>query len=380
MVFGVFSLINYIFPYFMWSSSGSATSTAARFIGGSLSFILLMKEYWPKNLRRYLSHYWFFTLLYCLPFLTTYTLLENQGTYNWIVTASLVVLLLSVLVDWLNFAIILALGVLLGVAFYVFINGSITLHFNNTTLIWICYMYAFSTIIGLLFSRRRERLQEERIKAMKFMGGAIAHELRTPLAAIDMNCQLILENSQFTDKGVRTIKRIAENSQAIIDNLLTKMTDQKQLTIQTLDLNDLVQKALSHYPYNKKGLEAFETHLSTQALWIKVDEYLFIHVILNLIKNALESIERAQKGSLSLHTYERGGAIFLAVKDTGEGVSPHQKNRLFKEFFSTRKGGSGLGLFFVKNVLTKMNMTIDVASEEGEFTIMTIKCGKVRHA
>lgn len=364
----------------MWSSNGEATSTAARFIGGALSFILLMKEYWPKSLKPYLSHYWFFTLLYCLPFLTTYTLLEDQGTYNWIVTASLVLLLLSVLVDWVNFAVILALGVLSGVSFYIFLHGHISLQFDNKTLIWIVYMYSFSTIIGLLFSRRRERLQEERVKAMKFMGGVIAHELRTPLASIDMNCKLILSDETYIEKGVKNIERIAKNSQAIIDNLLAKITHQKKLTIQTLNVNDLVEKAISLYPYQKNHVHNVEKNFKDELLPIKVDEHLFVHVLLNLIKNAVESIERARKGIISIDTYLDKDTVYLVVRDTGEGVSVYQRNRLFREFFSTRKGGSGLGLFFVKNVLTRMGMSIDVESEKGDYTMMVINCGRIQNA
>tara|TARA_A100000171_G_C2136053_1_gene150342 strand:+ start:1406 stop:4078 length:2673 start_codon:yes stop_codon:yes gene_type:complete len=380
MLFGIFSLMNYIFPYFMWSYRGSfAISTGLRFIGGVLSFFLLLKDYWPEKVKPYLSHYWFLTLLYCLPFLTTYTLLENQGAYDWIVTASLVLLLLSVLVDWVNFAVILVLGITLGTLFFISLNGVIALDFDRETLLWIFYMYSLSTIIGFVFSRRREQLSEERLRTMKFMGGTIAHELRTPLASIDMNCRLIQKDPTKIDDCLESIQRISKNTQSVIDNLLTKISPRKKLIIETLELNPLIEKTLSLYESKESENIIVHKDLCVEPLYINVDEHLFVHVILNLFKNACESVKRAGKGTVRIRTYIEKDSIYLSVTDTGEGLSSSQQSLLFQEFFSTKKGGAGLGLFFVKNVLTRLDMRIEVSSQKGEFTTITINCGKMKN-
>ena len=155
-VFGVFTLLNYLLPYFMWSAINPAYTTQAlvlRSIAGTLCVILIAHEYWPSMFKRFLPLYWHATLLFCLPFASTVFLLDNQGATFWLMSMALAILLLVVLVDWLSFTVLLGLGVVMGYGFC-FLKGSLMpLQLNSENVFLAVYMYIFTTMIGLVFCR-----------------------------------------------------------------------------------------------------------------------------------------------------------------------------------------------------------------------------------
>lgn len=73
------------------------------FFSGLLAVLLLLKDSWPQKLRAWLPLYWYFTLLYSLPFFILFMLLKNEGITAWVLNFIAVSLLLSLLVDWISY-------------------------------------------------------------------------------------------------------------------------------------------------------------------------------------------------------------------------------------------------------------------------------------
>ena len=193
VTFGVCALLMYLFPFFMWSPEGSIDSVTVilRIVAAVLASGLIFSEFWAGR-EKALAFYWHFTLMYCLPFLTTYMLFKYGASLFWMMNMSLVLLFLAVLVDWLSFVILLPLGVLLGASFYVFLYGVPSISLSASEIFLFAYMCFFSTLIGLVFSRNKElqeTLEREHALALKRKAEQMSHDIRSPATALRMFCK-----------------------------------------------------------------------------------------------------------------------------------------------------------------------------------------------
>ena len=159
ILFGVFCCINYTLPYFMWEHDTPGSyhlMLYLRTLGGLACGLLIVRDKWPKSLLPYLPTFWHLTLLYCLPFTSTVMFLLTQGSVEWLINVALTIMFLIVLVDWLSFVILSALGVALGFLFYQLAIGPINLDLDFSTGYLLVYQGLFATLIGLLFARRKQ--------------------------------------------------------------------------------------------------------------------------------------------------------------------------------------------------------------------------------
>lgn len=186
--FAIFIFMGHFFYYFinLHLLSDPYESLSARIIATVLSFFLLLKNYWPKKLRSLLPAYWYITLLYSMPFFITFMALKNNAASSWMLNLLAVVVLMMLLVDWISYTVILLLGVFLAwIAYYVttpqpFVYTPGVLSYGN-----LVDTFLSSIVMGVIFSRKKEKVEQEKLQAMKLLSTNIAHELRTPLAAIN---------------------------------------------------------------------------------------------------------------------------------------------------------------------------------------------------
>jgi signal transduction histidine kinase len=103
---------------------------------------------------------------------------------------------------------------------------------------------------------------------------------------------------------------------------------------------------------------------------ILADEGQMKQIFMNLIKNAGEAMPDG--GTLTVHTRREGQMLRIEVSDTGCGISPENQQRLFREFFTTKDRGYGLGLHIVHTIVKRHGGTIEVDSKVGEGTTFTL--------
>ncbi|WP_248511554.1 PAS domain-containing sensor histidine kinase, partial [Sporosarcina sp. NCCP-2222] len=101
-------------------------------------------------------------------------------------------------------------------------------------------------------------------------------------------------------------------------------------------------------------------------------------VILNLCKNAFEAMTAG--GTLTISSDEEDGQLILSIGDTGKGMSLQQVNQVFMPFFSSKAGGTGLGLPFVLKTVEEHGGTISVESEVGRGTRFLLKFPRAANA
>lgn len=397
-LFGGFAVINYIVPYFMWSPSSNSNFELLillRLVAGLMCFLLIIKDYWHDSLTRYLPLYWQATLLYCLPFLTTFMLFDSQGETFWLLNMILAMFLLAVLVDWRSFIMILLLGVSAGYGLFACTSEAKSFFISNDTLYWVIYMCFFSVLIGILFTRRNERIAQERLGAYKIVSTSIAHEMRTPLSAMYISAQGVqkylpsllkayqiaqnnkLEIPKIDPKKLQILLDFPDNlisisrrSISIIDIFLANFgtLEKSSLTIQPISINLLINKSIDEYPFYSEYQRNLIQFDGEKDFTCNANEYLVVHVFYNLIKNSLYQIQVAGKGIIHIRLSQANGYNIVHFTDTATGIKNDEIKKIFEDFYTSTFHGTGIGLAYCKKVMHLLRGDIICRSQFGEFT------------
>jgi two-component system, NtrC family, nitrogen regulation sensor histidine kinase NtrY len=127
------------------------------------------------------------------------------------------------------------------------------------------------------------------------------------------------------------------------------------------DLNSIVESAMVLFQGRLDGI-AVSTDLAESLPAVKADAELIRQVVANLIDNAAESMEGAtvRRLRVSTRTESDGDAVVIEISDSGHGISPADKEKLFLPHFSTKGRGTGLGLAIASRIIAEHNGTIRV--------------------
>lgn len=208
--------------------------------------------------------------------------------------------------------------------------------------------------------QRRQLSHLGRVAVLGQLSGAIAHELRQPLAAILANAdaaRLYIERETIDVDELRAILTdiVAEDRRAanVLDGLRA-MHKRGDMHLQPIAPADLVREALGlvHAEIITRGVTATGT-VEPELPLVLADRVQIQHVLLNLVLNACESMsETAAAGRLlSLSASAAGGKVRFSVRDCGTGIPRHLIDQLFDPFVTTKRDGLGLGLSIARTVV-----------------------------
>ena len=96
----------------------------------------------------------------------------------------------------------------------------------------------------------------------------------------------------------------------------------------------------------------------------EADRKQLIRALSNLIKNGIQAISTSQEGEVEVTLSEHGSEIYISIKDNGKGISELEKDKIFEPYFTTKSGGTGLGLAMVKNIIHEFGGAISFTSQE----------------
>jgi signal transduction histidine kinase len=139
----------------------------------------------------------------------------------------------------------------------------------------------------------------------------------------------------------------------------------------SININDVVGSLADYYRQMVGGQIIFDTVLCSQAAYLYVDEVQFRRVLENVIQNAIDAIDTS--GHIRLTTSVAGEDIIFTCQDDGSGIAEEAQKRLFQPHFTTKVQGSGLGLANVKRIIEDYNGSVELQSEHGKGTTVTIK-------
>ncbi|HPM43447.1 MAG TPA: HAMP domain-containing sensor histidine kinase, partial [Candidatus Omnitrophota bacterium] len=223
---------------------------------------------------------------------------------------------------------------------------------------------------------RAEKMQATADMKSRLMS-TVSHEFRSPLAAIKEGIALVLEgligqiNNEQKDI-LHTAKKNVDRLNRLVENvlLLGKIESGKmEIAREDSDINQLVlETARSIYVLaSDKGID-LEIKVDEKIPKVSLDPDRITQVVTNLLSNA---IKFTSKGKITVTTKLEGDAVHVTVEDTGPGIEPQDAPKLFDTFETlggTRlaKGGTGLGLFISKDIITAHKGKIWVESTPGK--------------
>lgn len=219
-------------------------------------------------------------------------------------------------------------------------------------------------------------LESERLAELGLLTSGLAHELRNPLSTVQLNLQLLDEDLQTfparhrVGPRVQTLQREVARLRDTLDDFL-RYGGRMELDRQPLDIRNLLQD-LADFVLPQAQLARVQLRSAdlTTPLPVQGDERLLKQAILNLMINALQAM--TDGGELILKAARAGKQVTVDVIDTGPGIAPEHLPNIFRAYYSTKKGGTGLGLPMTRRIIEAHDGTIAVHSEIGKGTRFTL--------
>lgn len=221
-----------------------------------------------------------------------------------------------------------------------------------------------------------------RLVELSELAGGLAHELRNPLSTIMINLKLLAEDLMDASADfdavrrralirVDSLRREAERLQGIFDDFL-RLTNPFRLNKSPVDIVATVHRLAEFFDpvARSHGLTLTVEACSTPAV-CEADENLLRQALLNLLINAQQAT--GPGGTITLGCAVDGGDAVVSVRDTGAGIAPEARERVFRPFFSTKQGGSGLGLSLTQRIVHEHGGSLTFESEVGKGTTFYIR-------
>ncbi len=224
-------------------------------------------------------------------------------------------------------------------------------------------------------------IQTEKLATIGQLAAGIAHEIGTPLNIISGNAEFVLLDLKESDPGYSELETILAQTKRI-STLMRQLLDlarPKVLSLQPTDVNGVLADVINFIRIQfNKGNISIRTDFEDGIAKVYGDPALLYQVFLNIVVNSYQAMEKG--GSLNIQTStetteESRKHIVIRIEDTGEGIHPDNLARIFTPFFTTKAPGkgTGLGLAVTKRIVQEHNGTIDIASNLGNGTTVTIR-------
>ncbi|MEE8044257.1 MAG: ATP-binding protein [Thermodesulfobacteriota bacterium] len=222
-------------------------------------------------------------------------------------------------------------------------------------------------------------IQEISTSRFETLMSGLAHELKNPLSGIRGAAQLLADETENieTIKCAEIITKEADRLKSLLDSLKQLEPFSEEL-LEPLDIHDILMEiiyleSLSDTNKNIQYKQNYDITLPP----VQGDRNSLKQVFLNLIKNASQAIEVKGKIEVSTrwiteHKLKGQKAISVEIEDNGNGIARESLEKIFSPFYTTRKEGSGLGLFLAYQIIAKHGGAVLVESEPGKGTVFKV--------
>lgn len=233
------------------------------------------------------------------------------------------------------------------------------------------------TEIRELERRRVEQqlFESEKLAAVGRLAASIAHEVNNPLEAIK-NSLYLMQTNTSTEKNSRFLE-IARKETERVSHIISQMLGFARRTgeVGWVDVNQLLEETfvLVEKKLKQSGVRAVR-ELDTQLPQVRARADQLRQVFLNLVLNAQQAIAGGGEIRIKTSRYDQmlQPAILVQISDTGVGISEDDLPRIFEPFYSTRKKGTGLGLWVTHDLVRQHGGRIEVTSEHGRGTTFSV--------
>ncbi len=235
---------------------------------------------------------------------------------------------------------------------------------------------------------RRRLIETEKLSAMAKIAGSVAHEFRNPLNSLFLSTDL-LEDELEGDEAVQAsiaptlaaIREEIERLNQIITHYLalSKIAGSEP---EVMDLGDVVttfvEDSLAHWTHEDVTLRARSDEGHHR---ITADPSQVRRILVNLVENAVDAVKGEEtgeekprkRGTITVALRRMRRSVKLTVKDNGPGIPEENRERVFEPFFTSKAGGSGLGLYLVREIVLASGGTMSLSSTVGRGTTVSMR-------
>jgi PAS domain S-box-containing protein len=216
----------------------------------------------------------------------------------------------------------------------------------------------------------------ERLTALGRITAGVAHEVKNPLNSMriwleNLKESLSPESDGASQQAVQVLDKEIDRLDAVVKRFLD-FTRPMDIRLEPTQLAELLREVLEFaQPQLEKSRIQLAQLLPIDVPEVYVDRALLKQAVLNLVLNAAEAMPSG--GQLRLVLSRRGEMAEITVGDTGKGIAPENRQKIFQLFFTTRPGGSGIGLASTFRIVQLLNGSIDFTSEVGRGTTFRIE-------
>jgi PAS domain S-box-containing protein len=234
-----------------------------------------------------------------------------------------------------------------------------------------------------------EKLQSERLALIGTMSAKLAHEVRNPLNSLVLGLDLVRDDLNVMSQG-------GEDKAKEALDLLTSVEDElhrirrtvedylrfarlPRVQLEPLALDAMLAERLELMrPDFQQARVVLDLELGASSAPVHADPAQLWQAVLNLVRNAMEAMPSG--GKLRVRTRATAEHVECVIEDTGTGMSSEARAQLFRPFFSTKTGGTGLGMALARQILQEHGAGIECESEVGEGTRFTLSFPRARQA
>ncbi len=231
-------------------------------------------------------------------------------------------------------------------------------------------------------------LQAQKMEAIATLAGGFSHDFNNILFSIIGYTELILQEQNQTDQTKKFIDGIftaTTRAQNLINQIFIFSRQRKSKKGHIL-INTVIKETLKLLRASASSRIKFKTSMNANNCFIFSDHTSIHQIVMNLCTNACHAMED-KGGILNVSLFKIdlnkedlnkednmsvGAYLKLEIKDTGTGIDPDVKNKIFEPYFTTKELGTGIGLSIVSGIIKKLKGKIDISSQHGKGTIVTV--------
>ncbi|MGB5746620.1 MAG: ATP-binding protein [Desulfobacterales bacterium] len=229
------------------------------------------------------------------------------------------------------------------------------------------------SMIDMTQAKELEKLLaiQDKMASLGRVAAGIAHEIRNPLSGINiyLNTLSKLHHKEGSEEKVQQILGQIQSASHKIESVIRRVMDfakPGEPRLALIDLNRPIMEAikLSAVTLRKSGVE-LESVLAEDLLPCKADAALIEAMALNILNNSAEAMKQMEAGKKIVVTSSvEGESVILTISDSGPGIAPDVKDKIFDPYFTTKSDGTGIGLSLSHRIVTDHGGSLTVADSD----------------
>lgn len=230
-------------------------------------------------------------------------------------------------------------------------------------------------------SRRTERqtIESERLNALTLLAAGVAHEIGNPLNSLNIHLQLMERQARKLNESDRAelqesidIARAEVNRLDSIVSQFLRAIRPTRPQLRPENINTIVDEAVRFFAAEIKDRDiVVEQELRADLPMLELDRDQMKQAFYNVIKNSLEAMKR--RGILRVRTDMDESHVLISFTDSGGGISAENLSHIFEPYFTTKTGGTGIGLLIVRRIVREHGGELSIESSEGKGLTLTIR-------